>query len=75
MFGIDCGADPLVRTRPPGRPLRDRMGLIWPGEERDQGDPRGPVAGPEGSAPPANDRRGSRYLLYSMIRYKSRFQD
>ena len=28
MLRIRCGADPLVRGRPPGRPLRDRMRLI-----------------------------------------------
>src|ERR1700678_3040219 len=33
----DPWADPLVRGRPPGRPLRDRMSLIWCGEERVQG--------------------------------------
>jgi hypothetical protein len=27
--------------RTPGRPLWDRKTLIWPGEERVQGDPRG----------------------------------
>ncbi len=50
MFGNHCGADPLVRSRPPGRPLTERMGLIWLGEEQVQEDPRGP-GGPLGPAP------------------------
>jgi hypothetical protein len=37
------------RLRPlPGQPLRDRMRLIWLGEERVQGDPRGPRVPPYG---------------------------
>src|SRR5690349_20211181 len=36
-----CGADPLVRGGPPGRPLARGRKLI-PNEERVQGDPRGP---------------------------------
>jgi len=39
----------LVRGRPPGRPLRDRIGLFRFGEERVQGDPRGPGGPPYGS--------------------------
>jgi len=49
IFGINCRADPLVRGRPPGRPLRDRIGLFRFGEERVQGDPRGPGGPPYGS--------------------------
>src|SRR5207244_4542806 len=38
---VHCGADPPVRGRPPGRPAR--LDEIDPaGEERVQGDPRGP---------------------------------
>ena len=44
------GADPLVRGRPPGRPLAFGRKLI-PNEERVQGDPRGPGGPPHcGSA-------------------------
>jgi len=39
-------ADPLVRGRTPGRPFRDCTGLILLGEERVQGDPRGPGGPP-----------------------------
>src|SRR5690349_2158467 len=39
------GADPLVRGRPPGRPLACGRKLI-PNEERVQGDPRGPGGPP-----------------------------
>ena len=34
LIELPCRADPLVRGRPAGRPLRDRIGLIWLGEER-----------------------------------------
>jgi len=49
MFGKHCGAAPLVCPGPrptPGRPLTDRRGLIWLGEERVRGDPRGPGGPP-----------------------------
>jgi len=46
-MGITSGQrQALVRGCPPGRPLRDRLGLLWPGEERVQGDPRGPGGPP-----------------------------
>jgi hypothetical protein len=41
----------------PGRPLGDRVGLIWLGEERVQGDPRGP------GGPPYSRDRGFCYSL------------
>jgi hypothetical protein len=44
QFG--CRADPLVRGRPPGRPLLGYMRLIWWGKERVQGDPLGPGGPP-----------------------------
>src|SRR5437870_2666853 len=42
---VNSGADPLVRSRPPGRPLAFGRKLI-PNEERVQGDPRGPGGPP-----------------------------
>src|SRR6266568_1337140 len=42
---INCGADPLVRGRPPGRPPAFGRKLI-PNEERVRGDPRGPGGPP-----------------------------
>src|SRR5437879_5087996 len=44
---VNSGADPLVRGRPPGRPLACGRKLI-PNEERVQGDPRGPGGPPHG---------------------------
>src|SRR5437660_5694358 len=42
---VNSGADPLVRGRPPGRPLACGRKLI-PNEERVQGDPRRPGGPP-----------------------------
>src|SRR6266567_1362452 len=45
-FCVDCGADPPVRGRRPRRPFADRTRLIGLGEQRVQGDPRGPGGPP-----------------------------
>ena len=45
--GTSGGADPLVRSRPPGRLVRG-VRFDSPGEKRVQGDPRGPGRGPGG---------------------------
>jgi hypothetical protein len=44
-MSLTLGADPVGCGRP-GRALRYRIGLIWLGEERVQGDPRGPGGPP-----------------------------
>jgi len=71
MFGIDYGAVPLVRRRHPAGLAGIGIGLIWQGEERVQGDPRGP------GGPPYSTSRGNKVLsrmrrvISSAVRYFS----
>ena len=49
--GIACGADPLVRGRPPGRPARPCVEANLGDPQRDEGVPRGPGGPPHNSTP------------------------